>query len=100
MVYDYQTSYPAYEEVKESVEKCRAKVLQAIKELGVCTDKDIANKLGWEINRITNRRGELVIEGKVVCDGKRKDLITNRTVNYWRVKPVLSENLEQKELFN
>lgn len=100
MVYDYQTSYQAYTEVKENIDKCRAKVLNAIKELGICTDKDIANKLGWEINRVTGRRGELVIEGKVISDGKRKDVKTNRPVNYWRLTHVLNQNLEQKELFN
>lgn len=100
MSYDFQTSYQAYTEVKENIDKCRAKVLNAIKELGVCTDKDIANKLGWEINRVTGRRGELVIEGKVISDGKRKDLKTNRPVNYWMLKPTSIQNIEQNEFFN
>jgi hypothetical protein len=83
MSYDYQTSLPAYNDAKISISKSRLKVLGAIQELGICNDKMIAEKLDWPINRITNRRGELLNEGKIILHKKAKDSSTNRTVNYW-----------------
>lgn len=53
------TSREAYESVKPNIGKAQIKVLEAIKQIQPCTDKQIAKHLDWEINRITNRRGEL-----------------------------------------
>lgn len=97
MSYDFQTSYPAYKEGGKDY--CRQQVFLTIQKLGKCTDRMIADKLGWEINRITPRRLELVDAGKVECYYKAKDLATNRTVNYWRIKE-LATNLKQASFFN
>lgn len=81
-MYDFQTSYPAFKEPGK--DRCREIVLSAIKALGVCNDKQIAGYLNWPINRVTPRRGELITEGKIISDGKRKG--NGRLVNWWKVK--------------
>lgn len=53
------TSREAYESVKPNIGAAQTKVLNAIKEIQPCTDVQIGEYLGWAINRITNRRGEL-----------------------------------------
>lgn len=57
------TSLEAYDSV--DIGARQREVLNAIRELGAATDKEIARFLGWEINRITPRRGELVAAGLV-----------------------------------
>ena len=83
MSYDYQTSLPAYNDVKININKSRLKVLSTIQALGICNDRMIAERLDIPINRITPRRGELINEGKIILHKKCKDTLTNRTVNYW-----------------
>jgi hypothetical protein len=97
MGYDYKTSLPAYNEAKQTSDYCRQKVFFTIKKLGACTDKMIADSLGWPINRVTPRRGELVTNGLIINAGKMLDEKSNRTVNFWKEKKV--EILVQKDLF-
>jgi DNA-binding MarR family transcriptional regulator len=67
----------------------QAEVLSAIEEIGPCTDMEIAAHLGWEINRVTGRRGELVEKGLVVKAGDRPhqcgSRVTKRSV--WTLRP-------------
>lgn len=98
MGYDYQTSLPAYNEVKKNIDYCRSQVFLTIKKIGICNDKQVAEKLGWSINRVTPRRGELVNNGLVELAYKKKDPSTNRTVNYWREKKIVY--LKQSDLFS
>ena len=58
-------------------------VLRAIQELGPVSDKQIAFVLGWPINTVTPRRGELVDMGLVVSSGDQMDLKTNRRELVW-----------------
>lgn len=95
--YDFDTSRPAYEEAKKTVDYCRQMVFLTIRKLGVCTDKQIAAALGWEINRITPRRNELVENKLVESAYKIPDPISNRKVNFWREKKVVPG--KQAELF-
>ena len=97
MPYDFQTSYPAFQENKKGKDACRQMVFIAIRKLKECNDKMIAEYLGWPINRITPRRGELVISGLVECAGKRKS--GERTVNWWREKKVTTDKYTQPDLF-
>jgi DNA-binding MarR family transcriptional regulator len=85
MAYDFETSKPAYEEAKQNINEKQARVLIAIKELEICTDADIAKHLNWPINRVTPRRGELVLLNLVKRNKKGLDTATNRTVNFWEV---------------
>jgi hypothetical protein len=86
MGYDYVSSLPAYKE--KGKDFTRQQVFIAIRKLGICNDRMIAEYLGWPINCVTNRRGELVTIGLVVFYAKQLDKTTNRTVSYWQVKPL------------
>ena len=46
--------------------------------MGEATDKEIADILGWPINRVTPRRGELDKMERIRCIGERKDPQTGR----------------------
>lgn len=59
-----------YQQIRNLPEK-RASVYEIIKNHPHVTDKEIAQLLGWEINRVTGRRGELVRDGLVEQCGKR-----------------------------
>ena len=89
MGYDHETSGVAYHgTAKSNRDFCRQQVFIAIRKLGPCTDNQIAKYLGWPINRVTPRRGELVECGLVVLDRKDKDPNSGRTVSWWKIKPV------------
>jgi DNA-binding MarR family transcriptional regulator len=53
-------------------------------DLGYGTNRMIAQKLGWDINRVTGRMTELRNKGLVVHAGDHYDEDTNRTVNLWK----------------
>lgn len=59
-------------------------VLKVITDLGPISDKQIAMVLGWPINTVTPRRGELVEMGRVRYDSEGLDKDTNRTVMLWK----------------
>ena len=96
MSYDHQCSAPAYELAKKRIDYTRQAVLLAVKSLGRCTDKQIAAKLGWEINKVTPRRGELVHAGQIESAFKAPDIESGVMVNYWHLKP---KNGTQQNLF-
>ena len=81
MSYDFQSSLPAYKELGK--DKCRQLVYEAICEMQICTDRQIAEYLKWSINRVTPRRGELVETGNVIQFRKQRDPETGRTVSFW-----------------
>lgn len=88
MPYDHQTSGVAYHEApKESRDYCRQMVLITIRKMKVCNDRQIGEHLGWAINRVTPRRGELVEQGIIVLDRKAVDPATGRMTSYWKEKP-------------
>lgn len=60
-------------------------VLDTVKSYGPITDRDIADRLGWTINRVTGRRNELVAMGAVSRAGKVLDASTNRNVSTWGI---------------
>src|SRR5687767_13015211 len=87
MSYDYQTSYPAYQEAKKQLGEKQLAVYKVINASLVCNDRQIAEALQWPINRVTPRRNELVEAGYIIPAGLYPDENTGRKVNYWRVKP-------------
>lgn len=95
MGYDYASSLPAYKEAPKSKDYCRQMVLITIRKLGPCNDRQIAEHLGWAINRITPRRGELVDSGAIVQANKARDPETGRVVSYWQE----FKRMEQIRLF-
>lgn len=67
------TSRSAYHSVIPKLNEKQAAVLAVLEASTVpLNDREIADKLGWTINRVTPRRGELCDMGKVVDAGKRK----------------------------
>jgi hypothetical protein len=51
------------------------------------SDKHLAHNLGWPINSVTPRRGELAKLGLIECAGKILDHSTGCNVRVWRFKP-------------
>lgn len=83
-----QTSLLAYADAKEGLGDKQKQVLEAIMTLGKCYDKQIADFLGWEINRITPRRKELFEAGKI----ESTELLKNkqgRSVQGWQFKATI-----------
>lgn len=83
-----QTSLLAYAEAKKSLGNNQKIVLEAIQELAPCNDKQIAEHLGWPINSVTPRRGELFKKDRIVEAYIAKDF-TGRSCTYW--KPTVTE---------
>tara|TARA_A100000172_G_scaffold80048_1_gene68544 strand:+ start:1557 stop:1841 length:285 start_codon:yes stop_codon:yes gene_type:complete len=80
-----KTQIESYEKILESLGVKQAKVLQVVKnDLKMATNRMIANKLGWEINRVTGRVTELVNRGLLQSAGTYEDKETNRTVTLWK----------------
>lgn len=80
-----QTSLLAYRSLdKDTLSRSRAKVYEALQEIGPACNKEIALHLGWEINRVTPRMLELRQNNKVV--EAYKDLYNGRTVCFWDCK--------------
>lgn len=78
------TSRSAYKSLKDLGDKQRV-VYEAIKTLRRATNEQIAEHLGWEINRITGRVNELSHYGMVAVDGLGKTK-SGRTAKVWVVK--------------
>ena len=66
------TSKVAYESIKDLSDK-QSQVYDALKELGKATTEEIADHLGWAINRVTGRVHELANYGVVICIGMGKN---------------------------
>ena len=77
------TSLAAYNQLTNLSDKQQS-VLVYVHGHADCTDKEIAEGLGWQINRVTPRRGELEGLGLVVSSGYK--LQNGRRVHTWRVK--------------
>ena len=60
-------------------------VYEAIKVLGLVSDRKISQFLGWPINTVTPRRGELAKIGVIEKCGTDWDAATNRPVILWGV---------------
>jgi hypothetical protein len=62
----------------------QAGVAAALGELREASDQELAIQLGWPINCVTPRRGELVELGVVVRADVRKNAL-GRLVSFWRL---------------
>lgn len=80
------TSLEAFADILMSLGDKEMKVLQCIKKIQPCSDKMIANYLGWEINRVTGRRNSLAHYGTVIIYKKDIDKIAPyKRVIYWKI---------------
>jgi DNA-binding MarR family transcriptional regulator len=70
-----------------TISKRQAQVLKVLHvELGQATNRMIARKLDWDINRVTGRVSELREKGLIEHAGDFYDTQTERTVNLWKCK--------------
>ncbi len=51
------------------------------------TDRNLAHNLGWPINQVTPRRGELLTLDLIESSGIIYDSQTKRNANTWKYKP-------------
>jgi len=80
-----QTQLDSFNETLKTISDKQATVLNVVKDdLKMATNRMIAKKLNWEINRVTGRVTELVNRGLLVSAGIYKDKETNRTVTLWK----------------
>jgi predicted ArsR family transcriptional regulator len=79
------TSTAAYDSIRELLNEKQRVVRSALKRCGPMTDKQIADFLGWEINRVTPRRGELGKMGALIDLGTVPGH-TGRPVHLWKLK--------------
>lgn len=81
-----RTSLEAYRLLtSEDLGDRQAKVLKAIELLGPISDKQIGTLLGWPINCVTPRRGELEDMGLIRHVGEQLDVHTQRHEMTWGV---------------
>lgn len=90
------TSLSAYQDAKKHLNEHQRMVLDFIRLSGEVCDKDVSEGLGWPINCVTNRRGELLMAERIKDVGKRKDPRTGRSVHYWAIN---EESPKQLEMF-
>lgn len=79
-----QTSKDAYLDMLPIVPGHHDIIMDVLNEKGQASNMEIADALGWSINRVTPRIFELRTEGKVVAATKRICRITGRRVIVWR----------------
>lgn len=80
------TSREAFFSILDKLPTSQFKVLIAIQNRGgISWDKRIAKDLGWDINRITPRRNELVKMGALRYAGQFTEPETKRKVTLWEL---------------
>jgi len=80
------TSLEAYRLLtREMLGERQRLVFKALEVMGMASDKELAFALGWPINTITPRRGELEEMGLVDYAGEQFDSKTQRSEIVWRV---------------
>lgn len=79
-----QTSLLAYREIYDKLGPKQAQVLNVFKGSQALTNMEVAEILGWSINRVTPRVYELRGEGLLKEAGKRHCSITGRLAIAWK----------------
>lgn len=83
-----QTSLMAFKKLKARITRLEMDVYAAIAELGgAATDWELADYLGWTINRITGRRNGLEKKFIVYADGTITNKETGQKNTVWRINP-------------
>ena len=84
-----QTSLFALEQFRPKIPRAQRAVYDHLRDadpVDGMTDGELKHALGWEINRITPRRGELVKAGMVEACRIRKCKANGTMAKAWRVK--------------
>jgi len=93
------TSILAFVEILGSLGLKEKIVFQAIQRIQPCSDKMLAEYLGWKINRITGRRNSLSNTAMVIPYKKDIDKIPPfKKVQYWIIPSYNNAILEKPEV--
>ena len=87
-----QTSKTAYETITDKLGTKQLAVYKAIGELGVATNEQIADYLGWEAFRVTGRVNELKKYGAVDVEGLGVNR-SGRSAKRWSVRDMNDSQL-------
>jgi hypothetical protein len=80
------TSISAFVDILEDLGFKEMQVFQTIKKIQPCSDKMIANHLGWKINCVTGRRNSLAHYHMIIIYKKDLDKIEPfKKVIYWKI---------------
>lgn len=80
-----ETSQQAYDQIKGKLGDRQKQVYDALGDIGVATNEQLAEHLGWPINRVTGRVTELHKYGLVGIEGLGQNK-TGFTAKLWGVR--------------
>jgi len=78
------TSRWAYALATQNLNQKQKAVIDALRFFRNATNAEVAQHLGWEINRVTPRVLELRKLGKIIDTGRRTCKVTGNTAHAWR----------------
>lgn len=91
----HPNSLHAYREIMPTLSPKRRAVFACVAEFGPATDTDIAKRLGWPINCVTGRVGELLASHHLIEQGSvERD---GRPCRMTAVNPALARARERQE---
>lgn len=91
----HANSLHAYRELLPALSPKRRAVFACVAEFGPATDTDIAKRLGWPINCVTGRVGELLASHHLI---ERGDIeIDGRRCRMTAVNPALQRSAARQE---
>lgn len=85
MTMHQDTSRKAYQAIKASLGEKQRQVYEVLKRIGPSTNRELAEELGWEINRVTPRVHELLVDDLVQLHSRRSCTITGFTAIAWEL---------------
>lgn len=85
MTHVRDTSLDAYQSIRHQLGEKQQQVLSVFSPVNTFTNMELAQYLGWSINRVTPRVYELREKGLLKEDEKRICSVTGRRVWSWRL---------------
>lgn len=90
------TSLEAFYGIQSKLNNKEQEVLRALHEIQPASDRQLADRLRWELGSINGRRNSLAEKG-VIEEAYKGKSVTGRTVIFWKVK---EKNMEQTTLMD
>lgn len=78
-----QTSILAFERITPTLQERESMVFEAVRQLGVASNMEIARQLGWSVNRVTGRTYSLRAKGILADAGVFACEVTGCSVHKW-----------------
>lgn len=89
------TSKESYKAITDLGDKQR-EVYDMLQSMGLATDRELTERLDWEINQLLPRRGELVEFGFIKKSGEKYNPATKRNVTVWVATNPMADRAVQK----